>query len=98
MLTGRLPRACSSPPALVVDEAAADEDVDAGDDHADREEEPGHRRGEAHVEVLERLLEEVDRVEERRLVLRAAGAEERGVGLRELVETGQRQDDEAEEE
>src|SRR4051794_1072638 len=50
--------------ALVVDESPAEPDLDQGDEHDDEEQQPGQRRRESHVEELERLLEQVDDVEQ----------------------------------
>ena len=84
---------------LVVDEPSRDDQLDRRDDHDDQEQQPRHRRGVAHVQEPERLLEQVDDVEQRGVVAvgRVAGAEEGRVRLVERLESRDRVHDDDEE-
>ena len=70
---------------IVVHPVARAEEGQRGEDGDDRRQHPGERRGVAHAEVAERLLVEVERVEQRR-VDRPAGAAGDDEGRREGLE------------
>src|SRR3954453_4509254 len=72
---------------FVVDVAAADDDLDRRDDGDDREQDPRERGGVTELEEAERLLEDVDRVHQRRVgAVGRRGVEERRVHLIERLQ------------
>src|SRR5688572_13597756 len=70
---------------------------ESGEDGDGDEEYPGHRRGVAHIELLEGALVEIDRVEERRVNGTTAAVRDHE-GLGEALERADGQKDGIEEE